>query len=97
MRDGIMIRDTEYRDALEHKMSLYDNDIFVNIITNPAINIGMNSIPRNIQPFLYSNVPAGTNKSNATTIKPSRNLLIACINSLPDMIPYLRRVLLFLF
>lgn len=34
MRLGIMIGDTEYRDALVRKLSLYDNDIFVNIITN---------------------------------------------------------------
>ncbi|MBR3126373.1 MAG: hypothetical protein IKF42_13255 [Mogibacterium sp.] len=32
MRIGIMIRDTEYRDALIRKLSKYDNDIFVNII-----------------------------------------------------------------
>ena len=34
MRIGIMIRDAEYRDALVHKLSRYDNDIFVNIIGN---------------------------------------------------------------
>ena len=34
MRIGILIRDTEYRDALVKKLSSYDNDIFVNIITN---------------------------------------------------------------
>lgn len=34
MRLGIMIRDTEYRDALLGKLSAYDNDIYVNIITN---------------------------------------------------------------
>ncbi len=32
MRLGIMIKDTEYRDALVQKLSSYDNDIFVNII-----------------------------------------------------------------
>lgn len=34
MRVGIMIRDTEYRDALVQKLSSYDNDVFVNIITD---------------------------------------------------------------
>lgn len=34
MRIGIMIRDTEYREALVRKLSKYDNDIFVNIITS---------------------------------------------------------------
>lgn len=34
MRLGIMIRDTEYRDALVQKLSTYDNNIFVNIINN---------------------------------------------------------------
>ena len=34
MRIGIMIKDAEYRDALVHKLSRYDNDIFVNIIGN---------------------------------------------------------------
>ena len=32
MRLGIMIRDTEYRDALVQKLSTYDNNIFVNIL-----------------------------------------------------------------
>lgn len=32
MRLGILIRDSEYRDALVQKLSLYDKDIFVNII-----------------------------------------------------------------
>ena len=32
MRLGILIRDREYRDALIDKLSLYDNDLFVNII-----------------------------------------------------------------
>ena len=34
MRLGLLIRDAEYRDALLHKLSSYDNDIFVNIIGN---------------------------------------------------------------
>ena len=34
MRLGLLIRDAEYRDALVHKLSSYDNDIFVNIIGN---------------------------------------------------------------
>lgn len=34
MRIGILIRDTEYREALVHKLSTYDNNIFVNIISN---------------------------------------------------------------
>lgn len=34
MRLGIMIRDAEYRDALVRKLSSYDNDIYVNIITS---------------------------------------------------------------
>ncbi len=34
MRLGVMIKDEEYRDALVHKLSSYDNDIFVNIIGN---------------------------------------------------------------
>lgn len=32
MRVGIMIRDTEYRDALVRKLSSYDNDIYVNVL-----------------------------------------------------------------
>ena len=31
MRIGILIRDTEYREALVQKLSTYDNNIFVNI------------------------------------------------------------------
>lgn len=34
MRVGIMIKDSEYRDALVQKISKYDNDIYVNIIGN---------------------------------------------------------------
>ncbi|MDO5139767.1 MAG: hypothetical protein Q4D71_15085 [Oscillospiraceae bacterium] len=34
MRVAIMIKDAEYRDALVKKLSSYDNDIFVNIVTN---------------------------------------------------------------
>lgn len=34
MRVGIMIRDTEYRDALVQKLRSYDNNIYVNIIIN---------------------------------------------------------------
>ena len=34
MRLGLLIRDAEYRDALVHKLSSYDNDIFVIIIGN---------------------------------------------------------------
>ena len=30
MRLGVMIKDEDYRDALVHKLSSYDNDIFVN-------------------------------------------------------------------
>ena len=34
MRLGVMIKDEDYRDALVHKLSSYDNDIFVNVIGN---------------------------------------------------------------
>ena len=34
MRLGVLIRDSEYRDALVRKLSTYDNNIFVNIIGN---------------------------------------------------------------
>lgn len=34
MKIGILIRDVEYRNALVHKFSTYDNDIFVNIISD---------------------------------------------------------------
>lgn len=32
MRIGILIQDTEYRDALVERLSYYDNDLFVNVI-----------------------------------------------------------------
>jgi len=36
MRLGILLKDTEYRDALIEKLLSYDKDIFVNIISGPA-------------------------------------------------------------
>lgn len=50
MRLGIMIRDTEYRDALIRKLSTYDNDIFVNVIANNTKEASGSIILTDVQP-----------------------------------------------
>ena len=50
MRLGIMIRDTEYREALVKRLSIYDNDIFVNIINSNVKDAAGSVILTDISP-----------------------------------------------
>ena len=50
MRLGILIRDTEYRDALARKLSLYDNDLFVNVLDGSSKETSGSLILTDIRP-----------------------------------------------
>ena len=50
MRLGILIKDSEYRDALVRKLSSYDNDIFVNVLDGSAKDSDGCLILTDIQP-----------------------------------------------
>lgn len=51
MRLGIMIGDVEYRDALVKKLSSYDNNIYVNIITNNIKDASGSVILTDVPPY----------------------------------------------
>lgn len=55
MRIGIMIRDAEYRDALVQKLSSYDNNIFVNIISDNVKDASGSVILTDIPPSELEN------------------------------------------
>ena len=69
MRLGIMIRDTEYRDALIQKLSTYDNNIFVNII-NGNIQDAKGSV------ILTDVPPGGLEKKVMNALKPRTVFII---------------------
>ena len=50
MRLGILIRDAEYRDALAEKLSICDNNLFVNIISNSTKGTSDSLILTDIRP-----------------------------------------------
>ena len=68
MKIGILIRDVEYRDALVQKLSSYDNDIFVNIISNNIKDASGSVILTDVS-------PSGLDKKVLSALKP-RTLFI---------------------
>lgn len=50
MRIGILIKDAEYRAALAEKLSLYDNDLYVNVIDKSTKDTSGNLILTDIKP-----------------------------------------------
>jgi len=68
MKIGILIRDEEYRAALVQKLSSYDNDIFVNIISNNIKDASGSVILTDI-------APSGLDKKVLNALKP-RTLFI---------------------
>ena len=50
MRLGLLIKDTEYREALAEKLSTYDNNIFVNIIDGAVKSSSRSLIVTDIRP-----------------------------------------------
>ena len=73
MRIGILIRDAEYREALAEKLSLYDNDLYVNIIDNSNKDTSGNLILTDIKP---DEIEPGT----LNAIRPRTVFLVDTIN-----------------
>ncbi|MBR3376490.1 MAG: hypothetical protein IKG44_02245 [Mogibacterium sp.] len=73
MKIGILIRDAEYRDALAEKLSLYDNDLYVNIIDNSTKHTSDYLILTDIR-------PDEIDQKTLTAIKARTVFLIDTIN-----------------
>ena len=80
MRIGILIRDAEYREALAEKLSLYDNDLYVNIIDNSNKDTSGNLILTDIKP---DEIEPGT----LNAIRPRTVFLVDTINGANGMDP----------
>lgn len=73
MRLGVMIKDEEYRDALVHKLSSYDNDIFVNIIGNNVKEASGSVILTDIPPSELDNKVLETLRPRTVFITDCKN------------------------
>jgi len=73
MRLGILIRDSEYRDALVRKLSTYDNDIFVNVIGDNVKEANGSVILTDIPPSELDNKVLETLKPRTVFITDSEN------------------------
>ena len=73
MKVGVLIKDTEYRDALVQKISSYDNDIFVNIIGNNIKDASDSVILTDIQPTGLENKVINALRPRTVFITSSEN------------------------
>ncbi|MBR3200651.1 MAG: hypothetical protein IKG17_04870 [Mogibacterium sp.] len=98
MRVGIMIKDSEYRDALVQKLSKYDNDIYVNIIGNNIKDASGSVILTDISPLgLDSKVLNALKPRTVFIIDSEKNVRDDCNTifkfcSIPEMISELSLV-----
>jgi hypothetical protein len=98
MRVGIMIKDSEYRDALVQKLSKYDNDIYVNIIGNNIKDASGSVILTDISPSgLDSKVLNALKPRTVFIIDSEKNVRDDCNTifkfcSIPEMISELSLV-----
>ena len=98
MRIGILIRDAEYRDALVHKLSSYDNNIFVNIITDNIKDASGSVILTDIPPSELENKVLKTLKPRTVFIAGSEKdirkdcSMVFKFCSIPEMISELSLV-----
>jgi len=76
MRLSLLIRDAEYRDALANKLSLYDNDIFVNIINGTAHDSSDSLILTDI-------APSSIDPSVMVSLKQRLVFLTVSVDSIP--------------
>ncbi len=92
MRLGILIRDSEYRDAFVQKLSHYDNDIFVNILGKQVKDTSECVILTDIQPLELDEKTLKTLKSRTLFITTSEKDVPADCNyvfkfsSIPEII-----------
>lgn len=73
MRLGILIRDSEYRDALVRKLSTYDNDIFVNVIGDNVKEASGSVILTDIPPSELDNKVLETLRPRTVFITDCKN------------------------
>ena len=76
MRLSLLIRDAEYRDALANKLSLYDNDIFVNINNGTAHDSSDSLILTDI-------APSSIDPSVMVSLKQRLVFLTVSVDSIP--------------
>ena len=74
MRLGILIRDSEYRDALVRKLSTYDNDIFVNVIGDNVKEASGSVILTDIPPSELDNKVLETLRPRTVFITDCKNV-----------------------
>ncbi len=92
MKLGIIIRDSEYRDALVRKLSMYDNDIFVNIIDGNVKEASGSVILTDIPPSELDKKVLETLRPRTVFITDSENAAegefntIFKFSSIPEMI-----------
>ena len=98
MRLGVMIKDEDYRDALVHKLSSYDNDIFVNVIGNNIKDASGSVILTDIPPSELDNRVLTANKHRTVFITASEKdtredcYTVFKFSSIPEMISELSLV-----
>ena len=98
MRLGIMIRDVEYRDALVQKLSSYDNDIYVNVISNNIKDANGSVILTDVSPSELDNKVLASLRPRTVFITRSENdrrddcNTIFKFSSIPEMISELSLV-----